>query len=834
MVNIAGILGWSVPGAFSIVRSRQGAVSLPGGPTILALMGRGQRELALVESAEGGGKDGLPMQFDPRLEPDGRHFALSRAPIVPGSVALYLNPKFDGTDQPLIEITDVSEGAAWADEFGIRRVTQVDIINGDTVVPPTELDTYADIGGMSSNSVVVQGFRPNTSGRLAKLQLWLSKVGTPIDDLIVKIWGADGAGNPTGVGTELATVTVLNADVPVFAAPGSHWVDVVFDLTIPAQTANLTEAKLYFVSIERSGSVSGTNYFVIGKNDSNPFGRPGEDRRDGDVTLWPTLVSYTTEDILFRSFINKGAFGVSYDLYGIDPAGKIDEDKFGLDAYGGTDDGSGFFDTKYGRRYNVVPVVGETERQHYYIDYDTGQIILDHTLTQGDKLIAIFLPENDLNEFELFFDLTDLYAKHGYPSIDNTISQAAYMATLNGAPVIGAVHAGTSKDTNTGRFLTDIFWMDAFKALEKEDIDFVVPLAQRDIVGEVLVNKFDMATMGVLTGNGTYLQEVAGGGDEPGINIYPLACNGSGSPLRLEVYKNGQLLVRGVDYTVQYTCQGATQPTKLNLTTALVDGDHVVANYRPDIDLVAAVQTVALQHCEFMSSVRQRRERILFTGAYTGFGFDEVLDPQVGVAKTFGKSFRCVYHFPERIRTVVAGETAYLDGQFLAACSAGYLAGTSYIPTPLTRKNLVGFDIEKDHKYTIDQLNLLGDAGLTVIEPLSSGGRVVYGITTVQSGNPVEEEPSVVRIRDYVAQSARTVLEERFVGGIIDDQTVANIKNTTISILESLVAQRIITQYAGVTARVDAQEPRQVNVGFDVAPVFPLNWIKIEFSIGVL
>jgi len=835
VVNIPGILGFSIPGAFSIVRSRQGAVTLPGGPTVLAIMGRGQRELVLVESAEGGGKDGLPMQFDPRLEPDGRHFLLTRAPVVPGSVALFLNPKFDGTDVPLIEITDPTEGAAWAKEFGIQRFTQVDRINGDSMIPPSELENHANIGSAASNTFVLQGFRPGTSGRLAKLQLWLSKVGAPIDNIIVKIYGADGAGNPTGVGTELATVTILNASIPIYSAPGSHWVDATFDLTLPAQTAELTEGKLYFIRLERTGPSNASNYFTIGKNEHNSFGGSGENTRDGDVTLWPVTVhSDPNEDILFRSFINKGNFGVSYDLYGISGAGLIDEDKFGLDAYGGTDDGSGFFDTKFGRRYNVVPVTGQAERQHYYIDYQTGQLILDHALTQGDKLIVVFLPENDLNEFELFFDLADLYAKHGFPSIDNTISQAAFMASLNGAPVIGTIHAGTSKDPTTDRFITDIFWSDAFKALEKEDIDFVVPVAQRDIVGEVVVNKFDLATMGVLTGNGTFLQEVPGGGDEPGINIYPLACDEGGNPLRFELFKNGHLLVRGVDYTLQYTCAGASQPTRINLVMPLVDGDHVVANYRPDIDLVAAVQTVALQHCEFMSSVRQRKERILFTGAYQGFGFNEVLDPQKGVAKVFGKSFRCVYFFPEKIRTVISGETAFLDGQYLAACGAGFLAGTPYLPTPLTRKNLVGFDIEKDHKFTVDQLNLLGDDGLTVVEPLSSGGRVVYGLTTVQSGNPVEEEPSVVRIRDFVAKTSRKILEDRFVGGVIDDQTVANVKNTTTSILESLIAQRIITQYANITTKVDSIEPRQINVGFDVAPVFPLNWIKIEFSIGVL
>jgi len=117
---------------------------------------------------------------------------------------------------------------------------------------------------------------------------------------------------------------------------------------------------------------------------------------------------------------------------------------------------------------------------------------------------------------------------------------------------------------------------------------------------------------------------------------------------------------------------------------------------------------------------------------------------------------------------------------------------------------------------------------------LIAGGRIVHGMTTVQTGNPTEEEVSVVRIRDYVAQVCREILENRFVGTVIDDRTVPGIDTTTNAVLESLLAQRIITQYANVNVKVDAQEPRQVNVGFDVAPVYPLNWIKIEFSIGVL
>lgn len=797
-------------------------------------MGQGQREEILVERAEGGGADGAPAQFDSRLEPDGRYFQLTRAPIIPGSLALFLNPRNDGTDTPLIEITDPAAGAAWADEFDIRRVTQVDQQNADTDDPPGELDALTTLGDVAGTLAVVQGFRPDTSGRLARVQLWVEKVGTPLDDIVVKVYPAAGDSTPTGVGTELATATLVNADIP--AASSAELVDIEFDLSGVSAIAELTEGELYFLRFERSsGTANAVDHFAVGINTSNSYGQAFESVYRGDVSLWPTLTAAADEDLVFRTFMNKGDFGTSFDIYGpAGSAGTADEDDFGVDAYSGSSDGSGFFDTKYGRRYRRTTTAGEAEPNHYYVDTDTGQIILDHALEQGDRLIAVYVAENDLNEFELFFDLEALFNKHGFPSVDNCISQAAFMAFLNGAPVVGAIHAGTTKDETTGRFLTDPFWSDAFEALEKEDVNFVVPIQKRDVVGEVLVAEYDAATLGTLTSGGTELQEVVGGGDEPGINLWPLACDESGDPLRFELFKNGVELTKDVDYTLSFICAGSAEPTKVTLTEPLVDGDRVVANYRPDLDLVATVQTVALSHVELMSSTRQRKERMLFTGAYEGHGFNEVLDPQTGVANTFGRSFRVVYHFPQTIRTVIAGETAFIDGQFLAACSAGLLAGTTYIPEPLTRKNLVGFDLDNDQKFTVDQLNLLGDDGLTVVEPLASGGRVVYGITTVQSGNAVEEEPSVVRIRDFVAQTTREVLENRFVGTVIDDRTVPSVKTATNAILESLVAQRIITQFANLEARIDSVEPRQVNVSFDVAPVFPLNWIKIEFSIGVL
>ncbi len=175
-----------------------------------------------------------------------------------------------------------------------------------------------------------------------------------------------------------------------------------------------------------------------------------------------------------------------------------------------------------------------------------------------------------------------------------------------------------------------------------------------------------------------------------------------------------------------------------------------------------------------------------------------------------------------------------IDGQYIAAAAAGFMAGIEYIPEPLTKKQLIGFTVDRAQKFTREQIRILGAEGAAVVKPLASGGEIVQGLTTVNSGNAVEEEISVVRIRDFTAQVSREILENRFVGGVIDDRTVPEIITATDGILRSLEGQGIITDFANVTARQDRVEPRQVNVSFDIEPVFPLNWLLIEFSIGLL
>lgn len=722
MPNIPGIVGYIQPGAYTVVKSRQGAVALPGGPTVTCIMGEGRREEVLVLRAAGSGQDGLPAQFDPRLSPDGRYFRLAQYPVVPGTLEVYLNPRFDGTDLPLVQIQSEDAGSAWQNEF--------------------ERGEALGYG---------YGFRNNDE--------WDREVLYEEDEFVQyegSVWQA------------------LRENRGVVPAEGSDWTLI---------------------------------------------GTPGTED-DGYGGLQEGTA---------------GGGGVNPPRGILTDAGQIDERGFGLDAFQGISDGSGFFNTSYGRRYGKWRQrleAGSPEPQHYYFDSQTGQIILDQPLNRRDSLIVRYLAESDANEYEEFTDLQKLYDKHGYPATQNTISLAALMAAENGAPIIGAIHSGLSYNTSQLRWVADPFWTDAFQELEKHRPYFIVPIVKTFVEEEVIMPSYDPVTHASLTGNGTYLQEDTGEGDSPGINIWPLAVDSNGAPELLRVYKNERELIFGVDYTVDYL-QGPS-PVRINLTTTMVQGDRFVATYRPEIDLVATVQQVAKVHVELMSDTPNRRERMALTGGYDGYTITEALDEETGVDNNFGDTFRMMFFMPERIRRVVSGETALLDGQYIGACAGGRLAGIEYLAEPLTRKTLIGFDIEQSKRYTDTEERLLGEEGVSVVAGLNSGGRVVNGFTTVNTGNAVEEEPSVVRIRDYVAFVTRTILENRFVGTVILADTTREAETVTIQILKSLQSQLLITAYANVRAVVDSIEPRQINVSFDIQPVFPLNWIRIDFTIGIL
>ncbi len=174
-----------------------------------------------------------------------------------------------------------------------------------------------------------------------------------------------------------------------------------------------------------------------------------------------------------------------------------------------------------------------------------------------------------------------------------------------------------------------------------------------------------------------------------------------------------------------------------------------------------------------------------------------------------------------------------IDGFYLAAAAAGYANADINLANPFTNKVFSGFTILRNKTFSNLVLEQLASAGVTTLQPVSGGGRVVWGITTSQSGFPEEQEISIVFIRDRVAKVLRSGFSG-YIGVPQTPNTATELNTEAVILLNSLITQGLITQFIGLTVVQDPVDPRQWDISVSVAPTYPINWIYIKVSVGNL
>lgn len=271
-----------------------------------------------------------------------------------------------------------------------------------------------------------------------------------------------------------------------------------------------------------------------------------------------------------------------------------------------------------------------------------------------------------------------------------------------------------------------------------------------------------------------------------------------------------------------------------------------------------------LNHCKTMSNIKNKKERVLFTGALSGLVPDnitgvsaaavedigvlegiqgdqvsEVLAGNIedltnySVSDAFGNTFRCVYFYPDQIVVQAGSDNVLVDGFYIAAAAAGYLSAVSKVEIPLTQKVLSGFTILRSKQYSPTVQEQLAAAGVTLLVPVQGGGNVLWGRTTTQSGFPEEEEISIVFIRDRIAKTFRQGFKA-FIGIPEDDSLHATLSARAIGLLNSFISQGLISQYADLVVERDSADPRQWNISVKVQPTYPVNFVYIRVSVGLL
>ncbi|MFA5732580.1 MAG: hypothetical protein WC934_11330, partial [Acidithiobacillus sp.] len=278
---------------------------------------------------------------------------------------------------------------------------------------------------------------------------------------------------------------------------------------------------------------------------------------------------------------------------------------------------------------------------------------------------------------------------------------------------------------------------------------------------------------------------------------------------------------------------GSETASSSTFITAIDELKNPVEKRKPDVILPVTTDETVLayvkQHCEVMSSMRYRGERIAF------IGFSNGTSPQSAQAsaKTYMSNRICAVYPDGGIISLVdefGNEQEYtVGGEYLAISLAGVNVSTVYdVAEPMTRKNVVGF---KRLYRTLDEVTMdeCAASGLTLIEDLDPNMRVRHCVTTNMT-DAYTRELNITTIADYVQQSMRNTLD-KFIGSKYLSNRNAEIRQATAATLKSLQELEIIVAYADIDVETSSTDPSMGLVSAKYRPMIGLNWIHTTFNL---
>lgn len=252
----------------------------------------------------------------------------------------------------------------------------------------------------------------------------------------------------------------------------------------------------------------------------------------------------------------------------------------------------------------------------------------------------------------------------------------------------------------------------------------------------------------------------------------------------------------------------------------------------------SAVGAYASVHVGLMSSYEHGKERMAYLGASRT---QKIAKSPTALDKTIGMVETAQSYKDERVVFVVPGEitkdirdlrNGKINERKLPACypavAVAALGLVNDPAEPLTNKEIAGFkNLTTFH--TDSEKNILAAAGCLVIEQAGSNIKVRHGITT-STADVNSAEITLVQIKDYVIDACRTSTASLYIGNKNRPSVVSDVQYTISSILNQFITKDILISYSGLTVKRSKEDPRQIDVKFEIEAVYPLNYINIDFG----
>jgi hypothetical protein len=170
---------------------------------------------------------------------------------------------------------------------------------------------------------------------------------------------------------------------------------------------------------------------------------------------------------------------------------------------------------------------------------------------------------------------------------------------------------------------------------------------------------------------------------------------------------------------------------------------------------------------------------------------------------------------------------------YMAAMYAGVVTDPANDPaTPMTRQPLVGIDNLSTFNYQETDKDILGGAGVTVVDNFQGVFKIRQGLTT-DTTNVNTVTQSVVFIKDNIAKDLRTLLDQTYIGSKIDASLPSRMYGTIAAFLKQKVNDDIIVDWGNIIVQQDSTDPRTMNVSFRIYPVYPTEYVDVTISLAV-
>ena len=821
MANIPGASNVT-PSVIAEIRARSKGSSVPGGLRLAAIVGEGARVERIVSAAVGGGYDGLNATFTGTNGQDGRHFKLTYVPVISNRTVLYKNGiPLVGLEQTNFLITG---GSTFSSQYDYR----IDIQNGEI-----ELQTAAlvDQGGAYYRASTLNTGNGTING------ITLVDVNAPTETWTVRCTSVrrDTYGNPIdGYARFVAQGTISGMPLDgygnqvVWQSNGVTVSNGILQFSITEGGVAFREGDVFTVQVKSGALIAGDSLVaryiaVIDLNTPTFFTDPDDLAvKHGDASTTNTL-SLGAQ----LAFANSppGVWAcqaapaiprrVSYLLEASASGYNADDDMM--------------FDLPLG----VVPDV----------DSNVNFFVTD-PITQVEAQVI----PNKVS----FFD--PAYTSNPAGFVNSPSLSYSYTVVMENAAVKtgddGVIHpvSGTAATLSSASVEFDLSDLSATRS-----VHILTPS----------VNAGLYSITGVSNGNLTIATHAFV--DE--INVEFEIVDSADSSAKILWTKD---LALSLGQTLRATVIDTRDADFFDVgwqaayeALETIECDIVVP--LPTQTKSAIIQAGRI-HVETMSYPRNHKERMMFTGAIQGLTPDnldgttlaavedigvlegiqgddvsEILAGNIedltdySINTSFGSTYRVMYFYPDEIAVQVGGSRVMLDGFYMAAAGAGYVSGVPNVNMPLTNKVITGFSILSDKIYRPVIIEKIETAGACLVQPAAGGGIVLWSKTTTNSGAPEDEEMSVVFIRDRMAKSLRASFKG-FPGQPEDDPGVfvGTLMSRANKTFQSFISQRLITAYRGIRVARDSVEPRQWNISGEAQPVYPVNWVYISVSVGVL